>query len=106
MLCDNCHQREATCHVTNCTNVSGDVPTTGNLCSECFGAAAPVMAQELSSAFQAGCQYCGSEPDCSAPDLSAGLRGKHQIRALCKRCAQECYGFVNRKLPGLGKAKM
>lgn len=64
------------------------------------------MAQELSSAFQAGCQYCGSEPDCSAPDLSAGLRGKHQIRALCKRCAQECYGFVNRKLPGLGKAKM
>jgi protein-arginine kinase activator protein McsA len=103
MLCEICCEREATNHTTK---VAGDVTTTSNLCTECFKTVEPSLAQKLSSAFQAGCHYCGGQPDCTAPDLSAGPSDKQALVALCKRCALEFYAFFNRKLPRLGTAKM
>lgn len=60
------------------------------------------MAEELSSAWEAGCRYCGGEPQCTAPDLSAGQLGVQKMCALCSRCAQEFYRFMQMKVPGLG----
>jgi hypothetical protein len=105
MLCDNCHEREATCFSTKCTQVaSGDVISsdTVNLCKECFEAADPATSHEISSAWQAGCRYCGGEPHCSSPDLSAGIQGPLKICALCESCSTEFYRYVNVKIPWLG----
>ncbi len=103
MRCEICHEREATIHDTK---VEGDVITSSNICPECFEATEPKRSQELFSIFQAGCHYCGGEPDCTAPDLSADLRGEQRLWALCKRCRREFYRFCNQKLPGFGQAKM
>ena len=99
MLCERCNQREATVHTTT---VAGDNTKTVNLCAECFEGTDPDMV----SHFQEGCHYCGGEFNCTAPDLSAASFGKQKLWALCSRCAEEYYGYYNRKLPGLGAAKL
>jgi protein-arginine kinase activator protein McsA len=95
MLCEKCHKREATVHTTT---IAGDDITKVNLCAQCSEGAAP----DLASALQAGCHYCSGAPCCSAPDLSAQSSGSRKLWALCKRCAEEFYGYCNRKLPGIG----
>src|ERR1035441_396014 len=99
MLCDKCQQREATCHITNATSIAGDVPTTSDLCSECFETSSPI-AREVATAWQAGCCYCGGEPYCGCPDLSVVLSGVHRRRAICRQCWQEFNRVMLLKLPG------
>src|SRR5579859_7785855 len=99
MLCEQCHQREATVHNTT---VAGENTTTANLCAECFQG----VDHETASFFQAGYHYCDGEFNCTAADLSAESFGKQKLWALCSRCAQEFYGYWNRKLPGLGTSKL
>jgi protein-arginine kinase activator protein McsA len=95
MLCEKCHQREATVHTTT---IVGDDVTTVNRCAECSEGAAP----DLASMVQAGCHYCGGAFYCSAPDLSGQSCANPKLWALCKRCAEEFYGFCSRTLPGFG----
>ena len=95
MLCETCHQREATVHTST---IAGDEITKVNLCVECSEEANP----GLVSVFQSGCHYCGGACYCSAPDLSAKPSGKPKLWALCERCAEEFYSFCSRRLPGFG----
>jgi protein-arginine kinase activator protein McsA len=95
MLCEKCHQREATVHTTT---IAGDDVTNVNLCAQCSEGVAP----DLASLLQAGCHYCGGAFHCSAPDLSARSSGNPKLWVLCKRCAEEFYGFCSRRLPGFG----
>ena len=95
MLCEKCHQREATVHNTI---IDGDDVTKVNLCAQCSEGAA----SGLASVIRAGCHYCGGAFYCSAPDLSAQPSGNPTLWALCERCAEEYYGFCSRRLPGFG----
>lgn len=102
MLCDKCQQREATCHVINFTAPDGDAPGMSNLCSECFESSSPVsFTQEVATALQGACCYCGGKPVNVGPDLSAALSGKHIMAALCGPCSSEFYRVLALKLPGL-----
>ena len=102
MLCDVCHKREATIHNTK---IVGDSLSTTNLCTECLASADPGLAQSLTSASETGCHYCGGEPDCSCPDLTAASVGAQKSCWLCSHCAQEFYDYADRKLPGLASGK-
>jgi len=103
MLCEVCHEREATIHDTN---IAGDAITTQNLCNECFEFRDASRAQELSSVSQAGCSYCGGEPQCTCPDLSAASGDAQKLCVLCGPCAQEFYRFIGLKLPGFATGKI
>ncbi len=108
MLCENCHQCEATHHEINITVICGESgtsetagdPTQSNLCDECFEDSSP-DARELTSAWKAGCAYCGGESICTTPDLSAALRDEHKTAVLCERCSREFSRCLNLKLPGM-----
>jgi protein-arginine kinase activator protein McsA len=100
MICDVCHEREATVHTTHVTD---DVLTKQDLCSECFELGMPSQANESFSVFQSGCHYCGGTPGSTCPDLSAAAGVDLKLRALCGSCAQEFYRFVGLKLPEFAK---
>jgi protein-arginine kinase activator protein McsA len=95
MLCEECHRREATVHITT---IAGDDLTKVHLCAKCSEGAAP----DLAAVLQAGCHYCGGAFHCCGPDLSGQSSGSPKLWALCKRCAEEFYGFCDRRLPGIG----
>ena len=105
MLCEKCQRREATCHVTNVTSRADDVPTTSNLCGECFEAFSP-DAREFAAGLKAGCCYCGGEPYCACPDLAAALSGAHRTRAICRLCWQEFSRVMSLKLPGMERGSI
>ncbi len=57
MLCENCYQREATCHIDT---IKDGVVTRRDLCIECCKATAP-EAMELGEAKSDDrCEYCGA----------------------------------------------
>ncbi|HEY5505049.1 MAG TPA: hypothetical protein VIK28_07815 [Sedimentisphaerales bacterium] len=99
MLCDICQKREATAHETHCTNIAGDIPKQSHLCDECLKASNPTQARELTTAFEAGCRFCGGKPYIGG---SAGLSGIHKMRFMCRPCAEEYHRFLGQKLPGFG----
>ena len=105
MLCDKCQQREATRYITNVTSIAGDVPTTSDLCGECFETFSPTT-RDLAAELRAGCCYCGGEPFCACPDLSVVLSGVHRTRAICKDCWQEFNRVMSVKLPGMRRGSV
>jgi protein-arginine kinase activator protein McsA len=95
MLCEICHEREATVHTTQ---IAGDVQKTRDLCEQCFQGTEPSGAGDLAAALKAGCRYCGGEPyagGCSS--LPTRVRG---ITFMCKPCSAEYYRFLDHKIPG------
>jgi protein-arginine kinase activator protein McsA len=103
MLCDTCHEREATVHTTHCTNIADDVPKQQHLCNECFEASSPNQASELTAALDAGCRYCRGTPGIGGADAIAGMSGVQKISFMCRPCAEEYHRFLALKLPGFGK---
>lgn len=106
MLCDICQKKEATSHETHCTSIVGDIPKQRHLCDECFEASNPTQARELAKALQDGCRYCGGEPYGGGGDPLATLSGTRRISFMCKRCAEEYYGFLGPKIPDFGSATL
>jgi protein-arginine kinase activator protein McsA len=86
MLCDKCHEREATVHATT---VVGEKATTENLCAQCSES----DGTDVASLLEAGCHYCDGEFYCTAPDLFAQSSSK--AWALCRSCATEFYSLRN-----------
>ena len=88
MLCEKCHEREATCHST--TFIEG-VPSSSDLCEECFESSAVPTARELFAAAKTKrCRYCGGLPCCGGMDsfeMSTG--GQQQMSFMCLRCSHE-----------------
>jgi protein-arginine kinase activator protein McsA len=90
MLCEKCHEREATCHSTTVIDgASSDI----SLCEECFASSAePAVRECFAAAKTARCRYCGGVA-CSggmdSPEISTG--GHQQMIFLCLRCVGE-YG--------------
>src|SRR5208283_1655272 len=95
MLCDNCHQREATCHV--CA-IEGDVMTSRDLCVECQEASSP-EAREFSAAQRdARCEYCGGEPCAGGTNVLALLTGVQKLKFVCMPCSMEHNRYVQQQL--------
>jgi len=85
MLCDRCHEREATC---SSTDVIGDVTRSIILCTECFESSAPPEMSEF-FAGTARCRYCGGVPCCGGADFVDSLSENQQMSLLCLRCTYE-----------------
>src|SRR5437773_2903461 len=77
MLCESCHQREATCHVTW---IIGDVRQKRDLCPECFEASSPDAGRLACAQRDAMCEYCGGQPCAGDTDFFAMVTGVQKLR--------------------------
>jgi protein-arginine kinase activator protein McsA len=96
MLCDVCHEREATIHTT-----SNADEIQRNLCNDCFEASRPAEARNFAEALQTGCRYCGGEMYVGGCHLVAGVQSKWS--SMCQSCAEEYFGFLRQAWPGFGE---
>ena len=95
MLCDNCHQREATCHV--CA-IEGDVTTSRDLCVECHELSSP-EAREFSVAQRdACCEYCSGQPCAGGTDVLALVTDVQKLKFMCMPCSMEHNRYVQQQL--------
>ena len=96
MLCERCHERDATCHST--TIIMGVTHST-DLCSECFASSAPPEARDfLAAANTARCRYCGGHPCAGGTDLFEMLTGGQQTSFMCMPCQQEFLRYTQQEL--------
>jgi protein-arginine kinase activator protein McsA len=97
MLCQNCHQREATCHVNEINQIEG-VITSKDLCGECHEASSP-EAREFSAAQRnARCQYCGGQPCAGGTDFLALITGVQKLKFMCMPCSMEHNRYTRQQL--------
>lgn len=91
MICEQCHEREATCGSTTVTE-SGAVSR--SLCEVCFASSAELEVRELFLAMKsARCKFCGGlavSGGMDAPD-SSGATGP--MNFLCARCGAEFWRY-------------
>ena len=100
MLCDNCHQQEA----TSCVNTVEDgVVTTQNLCADCHAASSTDARDFIAQAEHARCEYCGDGPCAGGTDLLALGTGVPKLKFMCMPCAMEHGRYVTERLPQLLK---
>ena len=96
MLCERCHEREATCHSTT---VIEDVTRSTDLCSECFASSAPPETRDfLAAAKTAHCRYCGGHPCAGGTDFFEMLTGGQQMSFMCMPCSQEFLRYTQQEL--------
>ena len=96
MLCESCHQREATCHVTS---ILGDLMQKRDLCQECFETLSP--GAETLAAAASRCEYCGGQAFSEGTDVLALLTGVEQTRFMCMPCNAEFQRYTLEDLAGL-----
>jgi protein-arginine kinase activator protein McsA len=96
MLCESCHQREATCHVTS---IHGDLMQKRDLCQECFEALSPGGGTLAAAASR--CEYCGGQAFSEGTDVLALLTGVEQTRFMCMPCNAEFQRYTLQDLAGL-----
>ena len=98
MLCDQCHEREATWH--SMTIIDG-VPKKADLCLVCFEQSASpeqqAHARHIWQVIGTGkCRYCGAQPvfgSIFSPDPGIG---DEQTRLLCEQCRLDLVEFNRR----------
>lgn len=96
MLCESCHQREATCHLTS---ILGDLMQKRDLCQECFEALSP-DAGTLAAA-DSRCEYCEGQAFSGGTDILALLTGIQQMRFMCMPCSAEVQRYMLQELAAL-----
>ncbi len=96
MLCESCHQREATCHITS---IVGDLMQKRDLCQECYAAVSPGAGTSAAAASR--CEYCGGQAFCEGTDMLAFLTGDDQTRSMCMRCNTEFQRYTLQELAAL-----
>lgn len=96
MLCERCHEREATYH---CTSMIASAPQSTDLCSQCFESSAPPgLGDFLAATKTARCRYCGGQPCAGVADTFELLTGGQPVRFMCMPCAQELHRFNRQEL--------
>ena len=103
-LCDNCHERPATCHICH----GNSAHKSKSLCRECFAASNPAMVSEMTKALEAGCRYCGGPPEIGGGGFGLGeFSGiRNVISFKCKPCSEEYHRYLQLKMPGFGTGSM
>jgi hypothetical protein len=96
MLCEQCHRREATVHLTQVVCDVVEKVQKSNLCVECFGSANPnlIPVQSLTAAPQDNCQYCRDRPCFGSPDFLALTTGVRKTKYMCLWCSLEYHRYV------------
>jgi protein-arginine kinase activator protein McsA len=91
MICEKCHQREATCHGTV---VADGVAVDRALCDECF---ALLAEPEVSSLFfatkSARCKFCGEPAVSGGMDAAESPGAARAMNSLCGRCGAEFWRY-------------
>ena len=95
MLCQNCHEREATCHVVA---IADGVSRSRDLCNECFEAESPEAKERASEARAAHCQYCGGQPCAGGTDFLVLMTGVQQMKYMCMPCLMEHNRYIQQQL--------
>jgi protein-arginine kinase activator protein McsA len=89
MLCNACHEREATIHTTMC---APDGIKVTDLCSKCFEASlVPGLAG-------APCRYCGAQADIGLSDFLEVSAGIQRTQATCFACSQDRDDYLQKRL--------
>jgi protein-arginine kinase activator protein McsA len=86
MLCQNCHEREATCHAVA---IADGVSRSRDLCNECFEAESPEAKERASEARAAHYQYCGGQLCAGGTDFLVLMTGVQQMKYMCMPCSME-----------------
>ena len=98
-LCNACHEREATCHITE---VADGVAHTRGLCSDCFAGLDIHEAQHIAAAAEgAKCQYCGAPANIGGSDPFAVICGAQRIKYRCFACSSELSRYAHDALRGM-----
>jgi hypothetical protein len=104
MLCEQCRQRDATCHSTL---VADGVAVDRALCEECFALLAePEMSRLFLAAKHARCKFCRGPAVSGGMDAAESPGAARAMNFLCGRCGaeywrhwQEQVGTVSQDLP-------
>ena len=86
MLCENCHQREATCHITT---IVDDTMESRHWCVECHEGTSPAAAGLAQASSDSPCEYCGARPCVGGADFHAMLTGVSRLKSMCIPCSLE-----------------
>lgn len=99
MLCEGCHQREATCHIVK---MADGVEQVRDFCAECAeSSASPELKSILDQTKDAKCEFCEKTPAGTSADMFALMTATSRLRHMCLECSQEYHGFVLRLLSGV-----
>jgi protein-arginine kinase activator protein McsA len=99
MLCERCHNREATCHIVE---MAVGVEQVRDFCAECAEvSASPELKSILDQTKDAVCEFCGRSPAGTSADMFALMRAVSRLRHMCLECSQEYHRFVLRSLSGV-----
>ena len=108
MLCENCRQHDATCHLTT---IVGDAMAHRDLCAACFEASQAKFPEpavppedlfdELREQIPLGpcCEYCGSQPCKVGTDFFAFVAGGPKQKRMCLPCSAELGRYIAAQLP-------
>jgi protein-arginine kinase activator protein McsA len=86
MLCEQCHEREATNHLTSFV---GDVKHTRDVCTQCLETSNSPESQFAASMRDAPCDFCGEFANIGFTDHLALSVGEQRFTNLCFRCSEE-----------------
>jgi protein-arginine kinase activator protein McsA len=95
MLCQICHEREATCHIAT---IADGVLKSRDLCIECFEADSPGAKDRAAEAHAARRQYCGSQPCAGGTDFLALMTGVQRMKYMCVPCSKEHNRYIQQQL--------
>src|SRR5262249_28165871 len=86
MLCDNCHQREATCHIDDLRE--GVVVRRRDLCRECYEASSPEAMEHEEELSDGRCKYCGAPAEVGWGTVIRGPDGTvdNASNFVCEEC--------------------
>ena len=95
MLCEKCHQREATCHVSI---IEGGIVKSKDLCIECHEASSPKAGEFLAAQRNARCEYCGGQPCAGGTDVLALVTGVQKLKFMCMPCSMEHNRYIRQQM--------
>lgn len=95
MLCERCHQREATCHVHT---IIDRATLLKSLCARCFESYSPEGREVLERQRDARCEYCGGQPYSCETDVRGLAYGIERTRYMCQSCSGEHERYYQERL--------
>jgi protein-arginine kinase activator protein McsA len=100
MLCEHCHQRIATNHITSFLE---GVKHTLDVCTECLESSGTPEAAFVASMRGARCDFCGAPANTGGTDHLAQCLGEQRLTYFCNSCSEEYHRFTGAELKRLSE---
>jgi len=97
MLCEQCRQYEANCHLT----IIGErgVVINRNLCGACYEAGVPEAKwQQAEAPREENCYYCRGQACAGGTDIFAPVTGELKQKFMCAPCLAEYGRYIEQQL--------